>query len=107
MLPTAESNNQFYVGFLLVIYDQELFDSKVQSIIEYAQINDAEINQTTCEVSGVSEVSIVCSELTEHEVPMEDKLPILTPIVVQSVHLRGSNCLWTYSSPLVFQRITA
>ena len=47
MLPTAESNNQFYVGFLLVIYDQELFDSKVQSIIEYAQINDAEINQTT------------------------------------------------------------
>ena len=29
---------------------------------------------------------IVCSE---HEVPMEDKLPIQTPIVVQSVQFEG------------------
>ena len=42
-------------------------------MIDNAQINDARINQTTCEVSGASEVSIVCSE---HEVPMENKLPI-------------------------------
>ena len=62
MLATAESKYQFYVSFLHVIYDQDLFDSKVQSIVEYAQINDAKINQSTCEVSGVSEVSIVCSE---------------------------------------------
>ena len=84
MLETAESKYQslFYVSFLHVINDQDLFNSKVQSIIEYAQINDARINQTTCEVSGSSEVSIVCSE---HKVPIEDKLPIQSPIVVQSV----------------------
>ena len=86
MLATADSKYQFYVSFLHVIYDQDLFDSKVQSIVEYSQINDAKINQSTCEVSGVSEVSIVCSE---HEVPMEDELPIQTPIVVQSVQFEG------------------
>ena len=68
-----------------MIQRQDLFDSKVQSIVEYAQINDAKINQSTCEVSGVSEVSIVCSEQWEHEEPMEDELSIHTPIVVQSV----------------------
>ena len=86
MLATAESKYQCYVTFLHVIYDQGLSNSKVQSIIEYAQINDPQINKTTCEVSGVSEVSIVCSE---HEVPMENKLPIQTPIVVQSVPFEG------------------
>ena len=86
MLATAESKHQFYVSFLHVIYDQDLFDSKVQSIVEYAQINNAQINETTCEVFGVSEVSIVCSE---HEVSMEDELPIQTPIVVQSVQFEG------------------
>ena len=69
-----------------MIQRQDLFDSKVQSIVEYAQINDPQINKTTCEVSGVSEVSIVCSE---HEVPMEDNLPIQPSIVVQSVQFEG------------------
>ena len=86
MLATAESKYQFYISFLHVIYDQDLFDSKVHSIVEYSQINHVKINQSTCEVSGVSEVSIVCSE---HEVPMEDELPIQTPIVVQSVQFEG------------------
>ena len=86
MLATAESKYQFYVSFLHVIYDQDLFDSKVQSIVEYAQIKDAKINQSTCEVSGVSEFSTVCSE---HEVPMKDKLLIQTPIVVQSIQFEG------------------
>ena len=90
MLATAESKYQFYVSFLHVIYDQDLFDSKVQSIVEYSQINDAKINQSTSEVSGVSEVSIVCSE---HEVPMEkfqaNEMPIQTPIGVQSVQFEG------------------
>ena len=86
MLATAESKYQFYVSFLHVIYDQDLFDSKVQSIVEYAQIKDAKINQSTCEVSGVSEFSTVCSE---HEVPMKDELLIQTPIVVQSIQLEG------------------
>ena len=46
-----------------VMYDQELFEVKL--IVEYAQINDSDtkINQTTCEVSGFSEISFVCSEL--------------------------------------------
>ena len=104
MLATAESKYQCYVTFLHVIYDQDLFDSKVQSIVEYAQINDAQIDETTCEVSGVSEVSIVCSE---HEVPMEkfqeNEMPIQTPIVVQSIQFEGEQL----SSHLVFQRITA
>ena len=45
------------------MYDQELFEVKL--IVEYAQINDSDtkINQTTCEVSGFSEISFVCSEL--------------------------------------------
>ena len=85
-----------------MIQRQDLFDSKVQSIVEYAQINDAKINQSTCEVSGVSEVSIVCSE---HEVPMEDQLPIQNPMVVQSVQFEGSNSLWNGSSLLMFQSI--
>ena len=77
-----------------VIYDQNLFDSKVQSIVEYAQINDANINQTTCEVSGVSEleVSFVRSEHEvpmEQEVPMQEEMPIQTPIVAQSVKFEG------------------
>ena len=100
MLETSESKYQCYVSFLHVIYDQDLFHCKVQSMVEYAQINDAQINETTREVSGVSEVLIVCSK---HEVPMEDKLPIQTPIVVQSVLFEGEQL----SSHLVFQRITA
>ena len=46
MLATAESKYQFNVSFLHVIYDQDLFYIKVQSIIEYhdTQINDAESN---------------------------------------------------------------
>ena len=98
MLATADhdSKYQFYVSFLHVIYDQDLFDSKVQSIVEYSQINDAKINQSTCEVSGVSEVSIVCSE---HEVPMEDNLPIQTPIVVQSVQFEGEQLSMELEQP--------
>ena len=84
MLAKAESKYELYVSFLHVIYDQDLFYSRVQSIVEYAQINDAKISQSTCEVSGVSGVSIVCSE---HAVPMEDKMPIQTPSIVQSVQL--------------------
>ena len=96
MLATADSKYQFYVSFLHVIYDQDLFDSKVQSIVEYSQINDAKINQSTCEVSGVSEVSIVCSE---HEVPMEDNLPIQTPTVVQSVQFEGEQLSMELEQP--------
>ena len=38
---TAESKYQLCVSFFHVIHDQDLFDSKVQSIVEYAQISDA------------------------------------------------------------------
>ena len=101
MLATAESKYQFYVSFLHVLHDQDLFDSKVQSIVEYSQINDAKINQSTCEVSGVSEVSIVCSE---HEVPMEDELPIQTPIVVQSVQFEGEQWSLELEQPSVVSK---
>ena len=53
-----------------------------------SQRNDAKINQTTCEVSGVSEVSIVCSEHEVHST-YNDELPT----VVQSVQFKGSNYL--------------
>ena len=81
-----------YVSFLRVTYDQELIDSKVQSIIGNVQINDAKINETTCEVSGVSEDSIVCSEC---KVPMEDK----SPIVVQPVPFQGEHSSVEFEQP--------
>ena len=54
-----------------IIYNQELFDSKAQSIVENAQINDAKVKESSCEVY---EVSIVCSE---QEIPAEHKLTIV------------------------------
>ena len=43
MLAPAESKYLFKVSFLHIIYDQELFDSKVQSIFRNVQISDNEI----------------------------------------------------------------
>ena len=51
MLVTVGSKNQFYVIFLHITSDQELFDSKVQSIVGNVQISYAKINEFTCEVS--------------------------------------------------------
>ena len=40
MLATPESKYQFCVNVLYVFYDQDLFDSKVQLIVQYVQISD-------------------------------------------------------------------
>ena len=86
-----------YVIFMHIISDQELFDSKVQSIVGNVQISYAKINEFTCEVSWVSEVSIVCSE---HKISTDDKLPI----VVQIAQFQGEQSSVELEQPSGFPK---
>ena len=73
----------------------------MQSIVGYTKINDAMINETTCEISGVSKVPC-------HEVSTEDKLPILMQPVwfqweqlsIELEHPSGVSKKYSSESPL-------
>ena len=78
----------------------KLFDSKLQSIVKNVQINDAKINYSTCEFSGVWKFQLYVQSMRYGQVPMDDNCS--SPLVFQTSKnyssaglLSGSCSIWS------------
>ena len=87
----------------------KLFDSKLQSIVKNVQINDAKINYSTCEFSGVWKFQLYVQSMRYGQVPMALDDNWSSPLVFQTSKnyssaglLSGSCSIWSsFNCPVV------